>query len=54
MDMVGRPSRPYVIYLEGLRGFSHFDEIKQTLICTTGLCIKAKHTLPLLCNPASQ
>ena len=47
MDMVGRPGRPYVIYLEGRRGFSHFDEIKQTLTDITGLCIKAKHPRPL-------
>ncbi|MPY26161.1 M28 family peptidase [Shewanella sp. YLB-07] len=47
MDMVGRPGRPSVIYLEGRRGFTHFDEIKQTLTDTTGLCIKAKHPRPL-------
>ena len=47
LDMVGRPGRSYVIYLEGRRGFSHFDEIKQTLTDTTGLCIKAKHARPL-------
>ena len=47
MDMVGRPGRPYVIYLEGRRGFTHFDEIKRTLTDTTGLCIKANHPRPL-------
>ncbi|BAJ03700.1 peptidase, M28 family [Shewanella violacea DSS12] len=46
MDMVGRPSRPYAIYLEGRRGFSHFDKIKQTLTEKTGLCIKANHPNP--------
>ncbi|AQS38085.1 Peptidase family M28 [Shewanella psychrophila] len=47
MDMVGRPGRPYVIYLEGRRGFTHFNDIKRTLTTATGLCIKANHPSPL-------
>lgn len=43
LDMVGRPSRPKVIYLEGRRGFSQFSLIQQNLIKETGLCIRAYH-----------
>ncbi|WP_299797290.1 M28 family peptidase [uncultured Shewanella sp.] len=43
MDMIGRPGRPYAIYLEGRRGFKHFKLIQQRLSNETGLCIKANH-----------
>ncbi len=43
LDMVGRPGRPTVIYLEGRKGFSQFALIQQKLIEETGLCIRAHH-----------
>ncbi|MFT5235555.1 MAG: hypothetical protein ACI90A_000918 [Shewanella sp.] len=43
LDMVGRPERASVIYLEGRTGFSQFSLIKQDIIEKTGLCIRASH-----------
>ncbi|SQH78379.1 Peptidase, M28 family (fragment) [Shewanella benthica] len=40
----GWPSQSALCYLSRRpAGFYHFDEMKQTLTGTTGLCIKAKH-----------
>ncbi|WP_076414331.1 M28 family peptidase [Shewanella sp. UCD-KL12] len=47
MDMIGRPGRPYVIYLVGGKNFQHFDEIKSQLADVSGLCIKTKHPRPV-------
>ncbi len=43
MDMVGRPGRPYAIYLEGKNGFNKFDQIRQRITVENSLCIKANH-----------
>ncbi|RTR31804.1 M28 family peptidase [Shewanella atlantica] len=43
MDMVGRPGRPYAIYLEGKAGFKNFNQIRQQITAENGLCIKANH-----------
>jgi len=43
MDMVGRPGRPYAIYLEGKNGFTHFNQLRQQITAKNGLCIKANH-----------
>lgn len=43
LDMVGRPGRPYAIYLEGKKGFKRFNEIQRNITAANGLCIKATH-----------
>lgn len=43
LDMVGRPGRPYAIYLEGRAGFDNFNVIQQKIAAQNNLCIKATH-----------
>ncbi|RTR37710.1 M28 family peptidase [Shewanella canadensis] len=43
LDMIGRPGRPYAIYLEGKRGFKNFNQIRQRITAENSLCIKANH-----------
>jgi hypothetical protein len=46
LDMIGHPSRPYAVYLEGSRNFNHFDLIQPRLNAANGLCIRLSHPRP--------
>lgn len=47
LDMIGRPSRPYAIYLEGSRNFYQFPQFRPMLNQSNGLCIKLSHPKPV-------
>ena len=47
LDMIGHPSRPYAIYLEGSRNFYQFPQFRPMLNQSNGLCIKLSHPKPV-------
>lgn len=47
LDMIGHPSRPYAIYLEGSRNFYQFPQFRPMLNESNGLCIKLSHPKPV-------
>ncbi|QYJ80683.1 M28 family peptidase [Shewanella acanthi] len=47
LDMVGHPSFPYVVYLEGSKKFSHYGEFRNQLSANNHLCIKLSHPRPV-------
>jgi len=47
LDMIGHPSRPYAIYLEGSRNFYQFPQFRPMLNATNRLCIKLSHPKPV-------
>ena len=47
LDMIGHPTRPYTIYLEGSRNFYQFPQFKPMLNANNHLCIKLSHPKPV-------
>lgn len=47
LDMVGHPSRPYAVFLEGTRQFDKFSQWQTKLSQHNGLCIKLSHPRPI-------
>lgn len=47
LDMIGHPSRPYAIYLEGSRNFYQFPQFRPMLNANNRLCIKLSHPKPV-------
>ncbi|NMH65903.1 M28 family peptidase [Shewanella salipaludis] len=43
LDMIGHPSHPYGIYLEGSRNFNQFARFRPRLSAANGLCIRLSH-----------